>query len=262
MAENEESKENRYDRIRDERVAAVIKALEPCHKLFTLRQALVLYEHLEDMAALRALWNTDPYSPVLLKHFAFAMLVPGGKALRSAEAVRIMDAAGMFKVPVGHVNHETRLELSTRCQDSVNPLVRFPAQKWCRLMSGLDGYENMVNGLIEVGLEDVYRVHKHLVRDVDGFGPKAAAHFMRNTGLQTMDTNFVPIVDTHVVKFVKEVCACPTENWDKISLVKCGKLFSQYCYEAKVPPLLLDACLWCAYAKMDKPETVDFGGFK
>jgi hypothetical protein len=92
------------------------------------------------------------------------------------------------------------------------------------------------------------------MESVVGFGEKAASHFMRNTGLMR-GWSALPIIDTHIHKAL-EVYQLPHKGYPD---AECS--FTALATKTGIPPLLLDAVLWCAYAKNWDVTHSDFDNF-
>ncbi len=205
-----------------------------------------LYDALQELGRNRRLWFDDPDDMVLRCHLAFTILVPGGRARNAASVVRDLERDGYL----------TRGALPVMPQwwgDNAAHLIRFPRQKYERLVAAFIQYPDIVKTVLDNIEAPVRRLRKELMAMVPGFGLKAAAHFMRNTGLQSMDTEFVPIPDTHVAKFMKMTGQKP---W------KIGEAYMEVCEAEGLNPMLMDAMLWCRYSRTTDPVSLDFGNFE
>lgn len=283
MAENTTTKKDDINKIKAERIKTALAALRVCGKTITSHTAETLYDELALMATFAPLWAKDPYNKLFLKQLAFTLIVPGGKASKAAEAVKILESDTDWFSGIRYLQSNvfgTQTVLPQTVVDKLVPLMRFPKQKTLRLERAFRRYHNLVLQLSNTDLSDTIAVHKLLMKTVKGFGPKAAAHFMRNTGLQTLDSTFIPIVDTHVMKFVRaafpnalitikrtpmnmpRVPTTQAEQWLKATPKIYGEMYAEYCENNNANPLLLDAYLWCAYSNTTVPESIDFGGLK
>ena len=210
-----------------------------------------VYAGLETLARNGDLWTDAPWSATLQEQFAFAMLVPGGRADKTVAAVKCLRNHKV--IPVTWDQTITPNAAMILCQ--IRGHVRFPSQKAERLARALSLWACIID--IGQGQMTAAETHARLVKQVQGFGPKAAAHFMRNTGLQTMDTDQVPIIDTHIRKLLEALGAVSAGA----SQALCADAFTDVCDKAKTPMLLVDALAWCVYSGTSDPLTLDFGNF-
>ena len=218
-----------------------------------------LSESLDQFEANKWRWQGDSAdTAVLRKHLAFTVFAPGGKAAKSREAIDLMDEDimgpffGAAKSRI--VWHKVR--------DIVGPRVRFPNQKIKRFKHNIGTGSTDGQDICWSEIQDeMNRVtttaeekRRWLIASVAGLGHKASAHFMRNTGLVRKDNGF-PIIDTHIIKVLKHYAlkhANYTESEESF----------QYLAACRgVPILLLDAALWCGYAKNWDITGADFDNF-
>lgn len=193
---------------------------------------------------------------VLQKHLAFTLFVPAGRADKARAAVDALADVGLFK-------HGAEV-ITSQILDIIRPLVRFPAQKTERLAMAL---RRWAVELVPAIAERLDRRDQHPVADrawimanIKGYGPKAAAHFMRNTGIM-FGTKALPIIDVHIIKLLKglgyEMYGEDfTRHYDKHA-----KQFAALARDNDLPPLFLDAMAWCAYAKNWDMSKSDFDNF-
>lgn len=95
---------------------------------------------------------------------------------------------------------------------------------------------------------------KTLMRSVNGFGPKSTSHFMRNTGLMR-GWSATPIIDTHILKAL-DVLGFRCDEYDESE-----PAFINLAQLTGIPPLLLDAVLWCTYSNNWDFTHSDFDNF-
>lgn len=131
--------------------------------------------------------------------FVFCLLVPGGRATRTKEAVSILRQ-------LDYLNKEyDRTELI----ESISHLVRFPSQKVDRLIEFKimwPVFNKWLFQAMEYKLSAV-KVRENIVNNIQGFGYKAASHALRNLGY----TNLA-VIDTHILKYAKQWLPFAGEN--------------------------------------------------
>lgn len=204
----------------------------------------------------KLLISDDPHCPLLAKHLAFTLLVPGGKAKRARKAVDALDTKGYFTSA-----HTWTTEDVARI---IRPDVRFYNQKAQRLISGsarLDEFRHNVrswsvreaaNGRPNVAV--MQSSNDWLRTNISGLGAKATAHFMRNVGLFS-DTFAYPIIDVHIYRLLK---AC---NFQAHTYKQAERSFQQLAKLVNIPVIHLDAYTWCAYSGNWVPDSADFDNF-
>lgn len=217
----------------------------------TPEQVQVIVHGLQCFAANRNLWGDtkDPMSSahwLIIKHMAFTMFVPGGKADRAREAVDHLDKHDVLHVLGKYENWE-------KAKKKVNSLVRFYPTKEKHIKAAIENLDEIREAMMSPGWSVEAR-RSWLVENVKGYGPKAAAHFMRNTGLMS-GYNALPIIDVHIHK------ALGALNFEHETYEQAEKSFMQLSRLLQLPPLFLDAGLWCAYAGNWELESSDFGNF-
>ena len=85
--------------------------------------------------------------------------------------------------------------------------------------------------------EKRYWIYDH----INGFGLKAASHFLRNIGCREL-----PIIDTHIVKFL--MAKKPSNIVQYMAL---ETEFVNICKEKNVEPAALDAYIWKEFSETD-----------
>lgn len=181
---------------------------------------------------------------LLLKHAAFTMLVPGGKAARAREAVD-----RLFQTGLPWLTSYTDKDVATMAE-IIRPYVRFYKTKARNLARLWEKFPDIEAELIKF---DAATCRDFLVETVSGFGLKAASHFMRNVGLSSFE-NALAIVDVHIRHFLFTVA------YDAPYVVV-EREFVHLAEKLNVNVHLLDACVWCAYSKNWKPDNADFDNF-
>lgn len=191
---------------------------------------------------------------MLRRHMAFTLFVAGGVAARAAVAVRKLEdfIIGTKAMTVDEITQVIR------------PLVRFPAQKAARLVPAFASLPEFVLQVPVEGEQHEFeqllpRLRRWLTDNINGMGPKVAAHFMRNTGLFTANVAY-PIIDTHIVKvlnaFGHEI------SLDRLNYTYAENAFCKLAFAVDIPVLHLDAALWCALSGNWNPDAVDFGNWE
>ena len=179
----------------------------------------------------------------LFGYFIFTLLVPGGKASTTFEAVKRLIALDVIP--------EKPEELVVHLRG-----VRFANTKAHRLTKAIKQWPEVV-ALLREHLP-LRETHTRLIELVDGVGPKVAAHFLRNIGVQSATSAFIPIVDTHIRKFT--MCLNPTLSTNSPELVV-ANCFVNWCETEKVSGLLADAVIWAGYSGLTENTETDFDGF-
>lgn len=246
--------DDRACNLRTERIhnALQILALVPDLPSPTPALAGAVYDGLRKLEDNNKLWTLDPWGLVLQEQLAFAIMVPGGRADRAAAAVKLMRDNKILPVRRNQIFLPGAAELLL----VIEKLVRFPQQKAERLAKALANWKTLVQ-LGQAPLLLTTLKHKLWMQNVDGFGPKAAAHFMRNTGLQSMSTDPIPIIDTHIRKLLLALGVVAAGAKQSV----CAEAFNNVCMQNRAPMLLVDALAWCAYSGTTDPSSIDFGNF-
>ena len=189
-------------------------------------------------------------------HLAFTLFVPSGRADRARMAVAELAKAGVFDRDWGR---DDLPALERRINGLIRSLVRFPTQKAGRLAKALWGWSDLESFVQRNARPDNPARTRHCVqRLVPGFGPKAAAHFMRNTGLMH-GFSALPIIDTHIVKMITRLGFDIDPGLPAYGQYE--RHFSRLSRLLLVSPLLLDAVIWSAYSGNWNPGTADFDNF-
>jgi N-glycosylase/DNA lyase len=170
--------------------------------------------------------------------FVFCLLVPGGRATRTKEAV-VMLRHGM-----DYLNRDyTRKELL----ETIHGYVRFPSQKVDRLIEFKimwPVFSKWLFQAMEYKLSAV-KVRENIVNNIQGFGYKAASHALRNLGY----TNLA-VIDTHILKYAKqwlpfagEAVSYPGSKKRYLYMEDCFRRWSQTRFG--LDPCILDWFIWC-----------------
>jgi thermostable 8-oxoguanine DNA glycosylase len=193
----------------------------------------------------------------LVAHYAFTLLVPGGRADKAAAVVKqLITDYDVFALCQVDTAAESILNLKV-LEELFSSRIRFPRQKAENFVLAMRRWPEVV-AVCQSNL-DADTAHKRLVALVPGFGPKAAAHFMRNIGVHNVDGDAVAIVDTHIQKFVDMLQVnAPKRRYGKDSV---AVAFTLWCKNSGYPLLLADAVVWMMYSRTQADNMVDFGGF-
>lgn len=214
---------------------------------------------LNGFAANRELWfQGDVDSRLTLQqHLAFTLIVPAGKASRGREAVMRLTRRGTIPY-YGQCGDALEQQILVQTRE----YVRFPNQKAKRIAAALKNWDAKVTRIIEL-LKEPGRGVKAIRSDImalfSGYGPKAAAHFMRNTGIMG-GYDALPIIDTHIMKLIDALGFGIDPNRGSYSQYE--HHFARLARLTGIPPLLLDAVVWCAYADNWELSGADFDNFK
>lgn len=206
----------------------------------------------------RQLWAeaTESFSGrlQLQRHLAFTLFVPAGRADKARQAVELLHLHGLLP----HYGKQISGK-SAAIFTAIRPLVRFPQQKTDRLCHALTHWDDIVVAAVTaIGTDDVMARHARIKETVPGYGDKAAAHFMRNTGLMG-GMEAIPIIDVHIKKLLAG-----------LGLVQAGldpaygiwaDQFNCLARMTGIPPLLLDALVWQAFADNYDMTHSDFDNF-
>lgn len=221
--------------------------------------ASLLYSRLEQLAnalnnfALnRGYWRRPNHimsRRLLQQHLVFTLMVPGGKASQARIAVDKMTAEGLLPVPV-----DSEPPAHDDIAAIIRPYVRFPYQKtrriWLNLLCWDAGIVRTVSDLSSTCSE----MRKALINNVHGYGPKAASHFMRNTGLMA-GWDALPIIDTHIHKALEAL------GFQHADYPTAEAAYQHLARLTGITPLLLDAVLWCVYSNNWDITHADFDNF-
>ena len=191
---------------------------------------------------------------LLLKHLAFTLLVPGGKATRARQAVLDLEKNGFFEHPdkwsEGNVAAVIRsnVRFHNTKANSLKGAIAF-----MRAAAGPGVPPNCFMAA-EPTRATLERTNGWLTTYISGMGFKAAAHFMRNAGLFCCEFAY-PIIDVHIHKLL-EACQMKHAHYKEAEA-------SFYVLSSLVgiPVILLDAYAWCAYSGNWAPEQADFDNF-
>lgn len=169
--------------------------------------------------------------------FCFCLLVPGGKATRTKQAVCLLRAMNYVNVSY------TKEQLLA----SIGSYVRFPSQKVDRLIEFKimwPAFSQWLFKAMEYQLSAV-KVRENIVSNISGFGYKAASHALRNLGY----TNLA-VIDTHILKYAKywlpfagENVAYPGSKKRYLYMEECFRRWSQSRFG--LDPTILDWFIWC-----------------
>lgn len=204
-----------------------------------------------------AWFSEDPLKLRLLKlHLAFTMFVPAGRADRARHAVMVLYGSGILHDDQSKADAG---DLTDAIYVLIKGDVRFPKQKAYRLANALIRWDRIVKKAQDILMLPKPDAREQLQRAVDGFGPKAAAHFMRNTGLMR-SYSALPIIDTHIIKMIDGLGFAIDPNRDKYKQYE--QHFAALSRLLGLSPLLLDAVVWCAYAGNWDTSKSDFDNFK
>ena len=204
-------------------------------------------------ASNRTLWFNQHEIPefrcLLQSHLCFTLMAPAGRADRArmgVNALRDANLGGRLSWATSHVHK------------LIAPYCRFPNQKAGRVTRALNGWDVVFGTgdqvrpwLVEW---DAQQTRTWLMKQVKGFGPKAASHFMRNTGLMS-GYQALPIIDVHIHKALEGL------GMPHGTMPEAEASFTALSRGIKVEPMLLDAVLWSAYSKNWNNETADFDNF-
>lgn len=205
------------------------------------------------------LTDSSPADQLLLRqHLAFTLFVPAGRADRAALGIAEITKLGLLDSGwCGGPSDRLR-----RITEAIRPYVRFYRQKAERLVLALgtlpdlqSGYTAAIAPMCNTLDEPVIdTIHSWLQVRVKGMGDKATAHFMRNVGLFT-ETYAYPIIDTHIHK------ALEAGNFKHGTYTEARRSFIRMSAMFEIPPVLMDAYIWCTYSGNWNPETADFSNF-
>jgi thermostable 8-oxoguanine DNA glycosylase len=191
------------------------------------------------------LWDAGQDATVIRKHMAFTLFAPAGRADRARTAVDMLADMGYFD------------ETKARGWDDevyavLKPRVRFWRQKTDRCGACMRMFDTMRDELPKE--EGNINRRRWLMKYMPGYGPKAATHFMRNSGMMHyMDG--LPIIDVHIHKALEHF-SFRHSDYDEACLS-----FRRMAELVDVPVLILDAVLWCAYANNWELDGADFDNF-
>jgi thermostable 8-oxoguanine DNA glycosylase len=193
----------------------------------------------------RVLWDTELDATLLRKHMAFTLFAPAGRADRARIAVDALAAEGYLGDIKARSWDEEALSL-------IRPHVRFPKQKADRCEACLDLFRTMQKELPQI--QGYMERRRWLEKNMPGYGPKAATHFMRNSGMMHYNDG-LPIIDVHIHKALEHF------GFKHVQYEESCHAFQSMADLIEVPVLILDAVLWCAYAKNWELDGADFDNF-
>ena len=201
----------------------------------------------------RELWRTNqrwsPLHPTLVRHILFTLWVPGGRANRTRMAVD--KVCHLWLEDTGY--DPVRSWHPADIYQAIKGLVRFPKQKAYRTVEALAVFNSLrLNS--SCFRNSTYDIHQTIHKGVMGYGPKAAAHIMRNTGL-SQEWNSIPIIDVHILRFLGGDASASRYTHTSNMFIDRAIMYG-------IPPLLLDAALWCASARNWNMKNSDFDNFE
>lgn len=168
--------------------------------------------------------------------FVFCLLVPGGKATQTRKAVCLLQDFHFYDK---ECTREAALTL-------IKSYVRFPEQKVDRLMEFKvmwPAFSQWLFKAIEYRIPAV-KVRENIVKNVKGFGFKAASHALRNLGY----TNLA-VIDTHILKYAKywypekPDVGYPTSESGYLKMEESFRHWAQERFN--LDPCVLDWFIWC-----------------
>jgi thermostable 8-oxoguanine DNA glycosylase len=216
-----------------------------------LQTYINLSASLTGLADNRTKWfSLAPTHKIVLKqHLAFTLLAPGGKASRARTAVDLLTQIGYLANP-GQFTPDYNAEF-------IKPHVRFHNVKGARLHDLLLHWDHL-SGIVveELSTKDktVSELRARLADNMPGFGKKATAHFMRNTGICS-GIDALPIIDVHIHK------ALAAFGFKHATYEEAEEGFIGMAKLMDLDVHLLDAWLWCGYANNWDFGNADFDNF-
>jgi thermostable 8-oxoguanine DNA glycosylase len=227
---------------------SIPEAYKPEPDWFTFCQLTNAVEGLKDNYQLFRRWS-DADRVLVRKHLAFTLFAPGGKATRARKAVLDLDDLGFFDLDSAWDEQEVA--------EIIRPNVRFYRQKTGRLIRGVCALGDLHDHTCFTPTPTEFvlqRAHDWIQSNIDGLGPKATAHFMRNVGLWSNDFGY-PIIDVHIHKML-EVCNCKHGTYKEAELS-----FQRMAAMTGIPVIYLDAYVWSLYSGSWAPDSADFDNF-
>lgn len=197
----------------------------------------------------RKLFDVEEEDLTLRKHLAFTLFVPGGKASKARQAVDQIASLNLLDIMMLE-----NLGIWEQGVEAVRPLIRFHMTKMNYLREALFKWPEIRK---EAGTKTPLEFYTWFCTNIYGFGSKAGAHFMRNTGLIPFHFNDIAIIDTHIYKALD---AFQLRYSDKYA--DAARAFKIVAELTGVPLLLLDAVLWCSYANNWDISNSDFDNFE
>lgn len=174
--------------------------------------------------------------------FCFCVLVPGGRATRTKQAVDILRGMDFLN----KTNYGGDFSMNIYLKGQIGHLIRFPQQKIDRLLylkAMWPTFSQWLFQAIEYKISAV-KVRENIVANLEGFGYKAASHALRNLGY----TNLA-VIDVHILKYAKywlpfagETTKYPGTKKRYIYMEECFRRWSQTHF--KLDPCILDWFIW------------------
>lgn len=204
----------------------------------------------------------------LQKHLCFTLIVPAGRADRARTAVDNLAAAAI--IPYRHIGVKAPgvplddadvydTELYKRVFAAIRFHARFPQQKAIRVTKALMEWDSKILQSLPLSGKGAENKAQMVRCVINGMGPKATAHFMRNTGLMS-GLDVIPIIDTHIIKLL--VALGYVYEDENPSYKGYSEKYMRLARKEGIPPLLLDAVAWSAYANNWDTSASDFDNFK
>lgn len=107
---------------------------------------------------------------------------------------------------------------------------------------------------------DINKLYNTLTSRVKGMSFRAAAEFLRNVGINTLDSDNIPMLNQHVTKFVQSVdidIAKASTNYSHPRTV--SKLFREWCRVHRIPTAIASFLVDIAYS--EDSMYLDIGDF-
>ena len=171
--------------------------------------------------------------------FVFCVLVPGGKATRTKLAVDELKKIDFYTI-----------DLNTDVIDLnsvISQYIRFPQQKIQRLINLKRIWPLFIEWLYTAMKYKIpaTKIRENIVKNLDGFGYKAASHVLRNLGYTDL-----AVIDTHILKyaqywlpFASKSVQYPGTKKQYLHMEDCFRQWSNSRF--KLDPCILDWFIWC-----------------
>jgi thermostable 8-oxoguanine DNA glycosylase len=202
---------------------------------------------------------------------AFTLMVPGGKADRARTGLNALAESMPFLFE--YINYSPKMV--ERVATIIKPYARFYKGKANNLVYNLCNWQW---GILKKKILDSEHLTLPELRDVimnhvRGFGYKATAHFIRNTGLGMpneyggFSSLTLPIIDVHIVKALTGLGfavppIAPGVGLNDRDYLALESNFSSLCNLLNIDISLLDAVLWCAYSDNWDMTRSDFDNYQ
>ena len=170
----------------------------------------------------------------------FCILVPGGKATKTEEAVNKLKDLNYYFSSISNY----------RLYAILKPLIRFPKQKTARIIRLKRDWLRILPII-----RQAYKTHapsnvlrKKLMDRVLGLGPKASSHLLRNLGRTD-----ISIIDTHILKYrrwfmPKGKTKILPSSYNNYLLLETN--FIKWSKDKfNLEPVYLDYLIWCLESK-------------